>query len=284
MAPSDFPSDVGPAIPADLRDFVTRWGGPVTRAHEVTTARSLLHRGTLRVEFADGRVAKARRFARLDWAEQMDRIHSIIGPVRWLTAPIHREGRLLLEEWIEGDPLDLESPTGETARRAGGILACLHRVPVPSDQAVAPNVAGELEQTLARLADLSRWLTPVEIDELRRLAVETAPTNAALGFIHVDFCGENLVRHATRGLVCIDNETLRVGPFGLDLGRTLYRWSLSNEARDAFVDGYVRAGGPAELEGSPFWTLVAEAWSAHLRNRDNFGDIEGPIRALKRRL
>lgn len=284
MEPSGLRVDAGLEIPEDLDSFLNKWGGEVTRLDEVTRSRSRLDRGTLRVEFADGRVAKARRIARLDWAERMDRILTVIGPTPWLAAPIHREGRLLLEEWIEGDPLDPEPPDTKTAQRAGEILALLHRVPVPSDLAATSNLSGEMEQTLTRLAAMSRWLAPAEIEQLRELAVETAPAGAAVGVTHVDFCGENLVRHATRGLVCIDNETLRVGPFGLDLGRTLYRWHLNHEARDALFEGYACAGGPAELDATPFWTLVAEVWSAHLRSRDDFGDIEEPIRALRRRL
>jgi hypothetical protein len=91
------------------------------------------------------------------------------------------------------------------------------------------------------------------------------------------------VLHADRGPVCIDNETLRIGPFDLDLARTFYRWPLSQDDRAAFLAGYGAGGGPAGITHLPFWSLAAEIYSAFVRCRDGDHDADVPLAALRQR-
>jgi hypothetical protein len=61
-----------------------------------------------------------------------------------------------------------------------------------------------------------------------------------------------------------DNELIRVGPAGLDLGRSLHRWPMSAARRREFLGAY-RANAPRDPGPLDFWVLVSVLWSARVR-------------------
>ncbi len=239
-----------------------------------------------KISFVDCSSAKARLHGTDAWAAEVGSIQGLIGPHPSFAATLMRSGRAVLEEWVPGVTLHEQLPTPETLRECGRLLANLHRVPAaghtPEDTAVESTLSRMREQ-LAML-QASGNLSASEEESLLAIADATSPAAARIGIIHFDFCGKNLVLHAERGPVCIDNETLRIGPFDLDLARTFYRWQLSPEDREAFLAGYSDAGGPAKTTHLPFWSLVAEIYSAFVRCCDGDHDAGVPLEALHERV
>ena len=78
----------------------------------------------------------------------------------------------------------------------------------------------------------------------------------------------------------IDNEWLAVAPPGLDLGRTRSRWPMSADRWAAFVTAY-RAVRAIDDDALRFWSIVAAAWSVHLRRGGQQDAVELPLELLR---
>ena len=276
----------GMKLPSQIESLLLSHGRAVSGVALLSSHATTASKAAYRITFADSSSAKARLHGTDAWAAQVEYIQDLIGPHPSLAATLIRSGRAVLEEWVPGATLHEQPPTPETLRECGRLLADLHRVPVAgqaSSGATVEPVRARMVEQLAMLRT-SGALGAQEVNSLVAIADATAPARASSGIIHFDFCGKNLVMHAERGPVCIDNETLRVGPFDLDLARTFYRWPLSRDDHAAFLAGYVAGDGPAETTHLPFWSLAAEIHSAFVRCRDGDHDADVPLAALRERV
>ena len=110
---------------------------------------------------------------------------------------------------------------------------------------------------------------PVSIPHVAEIAHEIADrTDATVGLCDV-IESEHLTLALAAGAEFVispvfDNELIRVGPAGLDLGRTLQRWSMSAARQREFLAAY-RAAAPCDPGPLGFWLLVSALWSARVR-------------------
>lgn len=243
-------------------------------------------KATWRVQLPGGAEAKVRLLRTSEQVERFLAFRRALGAQPGLTDVLHVHGRALLEEWVPGPTLAETKPTDAQLAGAARLLATLHRAPRPAN--VTPTWSAETE--LPSLMHALRYLAEagaLSDGERGALAAMLAPLEGAsrtMALVHGDFCGENLVSHATRGVVSIDHEWLDVGPAEFDLGRTLQRWPLSPAARQRFVACYAGAGGPAVLDDVPLWEFAAEILSAMIRVRHGRPEAHVPLDALRRRL
>jgi len=220
-------------------------------------------RFSYRLEADDGRILKLRLLDSVDRAtfllEERARIEEAFAPA------LARCGRVLLEEWIEGQPL---SPPDEDARaeEAGALLGRLHGMPLKPE---VPAVFGTGEWIANAESDLELLAAAneLDVDEVRSLRAEIIrldPGSAPAALIHKDFCAENMVIDTRGRLRVIDNEQMVVEPAGFDLGRTFDRWPMSDDAWQRFLSGY-RTAAPAEPRALAFWQIVATLVGARVR-------------------
>lgn len=275
-----------PVLPEELVEFLRDAGARWLKAVEVTARRWKSPKRAFRIDLADGGVAKARVLRPGRSAERVAALLGSGGAARRCARVIAGRGRCLLEEWVDGESL-AATPTSPTLLvECGRALADIHRTPLGSGISDPTDSASGRERVRYDLASLHRAdrLTRPEVEALLAMADATAVPDGPCGLVHLDYCGENIVFHAERGPVCIDNETVGTGPFAFDCARTVTRWSLDAQSRRRFLDGYVAAGGPADLRHLEFWTLAADATSARLRVEHGNPDVDEPLQALRRRI
>jgi aminoglycoside phosphotransferase (APT) family kinase protein len=269
-------------LPAEIKSLLADYGRGVADVQQLSWQPA---KAAYKVTFADGSSAKARMHSSDLWADQVERIQHLVGPNPGFSETLMRRGRAVLEEWVPGTPLHAALPTPATLRRCGALLASLHRVAVTEDIGAESSVELEMRRMITQLEALRdcRTLGAEEVTSLVAILRHAAPKRVNAGVIHFDFCLSNLVLHPERGPVCVDNETLRTGPFDLDVARTFYRSSLSHEEQAAFLAGYLAADGPGGIEHMTFWSLVAEVSSAFVRHRDGCHDADTPLKSLRSR-
>lgn len=236
---------------------------PIARIRPAASGRSLY-----RIVLESGRSIKARRLDDETTARQLFEIRREL-PVAFAPA-FCRCGRVLLEDWIEGDELGDDCPSDAQLAEAGALLAQLHARPALAGEALlgwrsTHDWRKRTEQGLESL------LAAEAIDAGAARAIGAAlmrldPQRAIVGLVHSDFCGENMVIDGAGRLRVIDNERLRVDALGFDLGRCWYRWGLPPRAWERFSSAYA-AGLPLcePLEHLGFWSLVVLVKSAVLR-------------------
>jgi len=237
----------------------------------------------LQLKGPGGTRLKVRSFLTPDAVAAMVRVRQWLGDHPGFSRLLAWSSTLVLEEWVEGECLQAAHASPAQARAAGALLAELHRIPMPQGQPAEAPVHFQLEQGLIRLQELADTgaLPPARARRLAQELQARAPRLSRQGLVHSDFCGENLVWSETRGVVSIDNEGLRLGPLASDLGRSVVRWPLPAEAREAFFSGYAFRGGPAETDQHSFWLLLAHVKTAWFRARHDPATAAAPLQALK---
>jgi Ser/Thr protein kinase RdoA (MazF antagonist) len=226
---------------------------------------------------------KVRSFPSSDAAAAMVQLRGLIGEHPGFAHVLACRGPYVLEEWVEGAVLEGREISPAQAQACGTLLAELHLTALPAHSPSRPQGSELAAESRARLHELAAAgaLTTLESTRLAEGLLAQVPADVRQGLIHFDFCGENLVWAEGRGVVSIDNERLRMGPFAYDLGRTLALWQLPEQAQQAFLSGYLAAGGPAEDSNRAYWILVALITSAWFRVRHDPVRAELPLRALR---
>jgi aminoglycoside phosphotransferase (APT) family kinase protein len=241
------------------------------------TARKF-DRLTLRVDLRGGAAVKARRLESAATVRELVRLRQPLGSA--YTAVLEYEGRTLVEEWIEGVPLEDLRADEQRLEEAGALLGRLHGLP--------SGTTGELETgafLAAAVNDLGECrsdgvLTEDEVHRLSEMVHRLDPGSTPQALIHRDFCAENIVIDSDGALRVIDNEWVAVGPPGLDLGRTRSRWPMSGDGWTAFVAGY-RAVRPIDEETLLFWSVAVAAWSIRLRLGWGPAAVAVPLEVLR---
>ena len=254
-----------------------------------------LGRATFRLEFADGRVLKGRRFDTAADAERVELLTRALG-LRSLPRVWARQGAALLEDWIPGVPLDSAAPSLPRFREAGALLGAIHRAVTPLFAPGALPPAVEAPPSV----DARRAATVRGIDGLARLRLVTAATAQRLqtlvdahapsdhdtarpqrGIVHRDFCAENIVLAPDGQLWAVDNGTLTMDAYDFDLGRTWYRWPMTLEQWSVFAHGYRRHRGTEVFAAHfPFWAISVLVEAALFRHQAAAPGALEPIRRL----
>ncbi|MEV3890694.1 aminoglycoside phosphotransferase family protein [Streptomyces griseoincarnatus] len=171
--------------------------------------------------------------------------------------------------WPYGTPVDPDDPDAAPWKEAGGLLARLHRTPLP--ESVPPTRGPE---KAARAVALLRDLTPRHpaaapvLDawaDLPPWARGEAPAPGPVRLCHGDFHLGQLIRDPAPGSpwLLIDVDDLGAGPPVWDLARPAAWYAvgmLDPDAWHRFLTAYRAAGGPAvPPDGDPWPALDAPA-------------------------
>ncbi len=243
------------------------------------------YRAAYRIELADGRVIKARRLENEAVAHDLLRIRRRLPDA---FAPVFtRHGRVLLEEWVLGEPLGDAPPEPARLAEAGVLLGELHAHAqldgqrlhqVRSTAAHRDSAMRKLQQFVATGA-----LKPGAARELTQAILRLDPGQAKFGLVHLDFCGENMVIDRLGQLRVVDNERMGVDALGFDLARAWHRWALPDAAWETFQSAYAAClpwNDP--LKAPTFWRLRAISGAAAVLLRYCPDRAEAPLQALRR--
>lgn len=276
----------GPILPGELDDFLRRHGIRWMAASEITAQDWDGNKRAFQLTLTDGTLVKARLLLPGQSAHAILRSLRTGGAARRCAKVLLGEGRCLLEEWVPGTPLNHLTPALDVLEECGRALADIHRTALAAEDITAsPSWDGldRLRHDLGILCERAS-LNDEERRALLDIAASSAPSTSLCGLVHLDYQGSNLVIHSQRGPICIDNESVRSGPFAFDIARTLLLWPLEMEAEQSFLAGYASAGGPAELHHTAFWSLAAEALSARIRAEHGNPAASHPLAKLRRRI
>lgn len=232
-------------------------------------------------EAYDGRRVKARHFGT---AEDARRHFALRDGLDAAFAPtIARFDSVVIEEWVEGTPLD----TMEERRRieeAGALLGRLHARPLGSQAAISVSTGKWIARSESDLQILVGCgsLATDEAARLRRELRRHDPHTARVAVIHLDFCVENMLIDRAGHLRVIDNELLSIDPAGLDLGRTFHRWPMPSEAWVRFIRGYRSEASALEPDSGGFWKISAALTGARVFCELSPERLPGSIELLRR--
>ncbi len=223
-------------------------------------------RVTYRVELASGDVVKVRRVTRTRAPRRAELVVRALDDPD-LPAPLALHGRVTVERWVDGVPLDSMTPTMWQIEAAADLLGRLHAVtsvpgrPFRRVSSLAPLLAKSVKR-IDTLRD-RELLTGAEAKELVGRLRNGFPERATRGVVHGDLCAQNLVATPDGRLVSIDNERVRIDFLDFDLARTWVRWPMSEAARDRFERRYATWGRPTpERAETTAWRVCATVKSS----------------------
>lgn len=284
--PNKTTNDIKDQLGHDLWVLVKAMDSPLVEAVVITDLpSSRLARATFRLQFADGRTLKGRRLDKATRAKRIQDIGRMLDQ-GCFSRILARHGSALIEEWIEGETLSGVKFGPELLRRCGAILGSVHSIPPPEEIWGPPQQTPDARQAklerqvneLLKLGALSRQSGRQLLD----IAQANAPRDISVGFIHRDLCPENIVLHAPDEPYVIDNELLFFDAYDYDLGRTWYRWPMSENELNAFFAGYRQYRDPASFfEHFSFWAICVLVNAAWLRLTAQTPDPSVPTARLK---
>ena len=201
---------------------------------------------------------------------------------RRVPPPLAIEGRVMLDDWVEGTLLTV-APSDAAVDGAADLLAGIHGFRgkgFPRDQSVSP-IERRMRRQLAELV-AAGVVGKAIATELERIAGDGLPDRARWGLVHGDFCGENLVLTPEGTVVSIDNAHAGTGFFEYDLGRSWYRWPRPDAAVDDFERRYDGlTGRSADPEERRAWRAAATVKGLHLRHRHRW-PLDRPLASVAR--
>ena len=243
---------------------------------------------TFRLHFADGLILKGRR---LSSAAHAGRMHQIVGalPEKGMPNVVATHGVAVLEEWVRGTALRAGRVSPDESRRCGGLLGSIHAAHVPTSLAHTAYDSGRAlvqrrrDRLLSQLRELIEGgvVSSEFASQLVDIAALAAPDLADVGFLHGDFCPENIIRDPAGRLWCVDNATVSLDAHDLDLSRTVYRWQMTPIETVNFFDGYSRHRDPASFRAHyPFWMVCVLVDSVVKRHRARLSSVSAPMEQL----
>ncbi len=250
------------SLPAGLSDLLETFRSPIASLECLTALPSgVRSHAAFKVQFANGEVVKARQ---VETAAQADRIRAIRRtlPDDHFPKILAHRGSALIEEWIDGRPVQGEQPEPSTLNESGRLLGLIHCTDPPEDYdfpslATAENRLAWLERQTRELVERGE-MSPREREKTIESAQRHKPDQCEGGLIHRDFCAENLILDRNNRLHAVDNETMRLDVLDFDLARTWYRWPMSADDWKAFLDGYRTHRSSKGFERHfLFWSLSA---------------------------
>lgn len=242
-------------------------------------------RATFRVELDSGAIVKARRLESPEAARTQHELRTAMPPA--FATVLARSGAVLIEEWVDGQPVPQEIPGEPTLREAGRLLASLHAVPRVGDR-VLPYAVSTARLSAYVVSRLEYFRDVGLLDDGTMGALCTIlevndPGAARCSLTHQDFCGENTVIDRAGRLRVIDNERAGFDFVALDLARTWYRWGLQDAGWDRFCAAYLTAGGSdTASSGAPFCRVAGVTVSAWVRLRSAHPALGMPVQVLRR--
>ena len=187
----------------------------------------------------------------------------------------------IVKSFLEGEVLGVVDEA--RARRIGGVLARLHRLPIPAGFAADHAMNREAMASIAEAAkcpDFSGWLAD---------ALEHIPRgwrDLPVGLVHGDLFPDNLIEVQGGALVPIDFEEVCLCPLVFDVGMALAGLAnvgcLSRGTTAALLAGYRadRKLSASECSAVPtmveFAAMATACWRFDLAQRD--GPIPGELR------
>ena len=232
--------------PADVLRVLDRLGmAPVAFTPVGGFPRWHVDRITFRVDLADGTTVKVRRVTKAARPTRAAALVRALDDPR-LAPPLAMEGRVAVEAWVAGTPLQPTTITTQRVHEAADLLASLHaRSDVPGHPfRRTGSVAPVRERALRHLAELHTGgvLHAHERQELTARIGRDLPIRATRGVVHGDLCPDNLVVTDDGALVSVDNERVRIDFLDHDLARTWTRWPMTRDHEREFFARY-RAHG-----------------------------------------
>jgi thiamine kinase-like enzyme len=237
-----------------------------------------------RIELDSDRVIRARRLEDDATARRLFDIRRLLPEA--FAAPFDCFGRVLLEEWIDGDALRDTIPSDTLLQQAGSLLAYVHltREVLGRRTHDMCDTAAVREKAAGCLRSI-RAAGEIDLDQLRTIEetlARTDPGSVRVGLVHTDFCGENMVVDPRGRLYVVDNERLGIGPLVGDVARTWYRWALPAPAFDRFRAAYATAvPWDDAFVAFKFWQLHAVILSAAMRLRLDPERAHVPLACLR---
>jgi len=217
--------------------------------------------GSFRLQFSDGSLCKG---IVLPDTQRTREVVFILEVIAHLAVPrlIAHAGSAMLQEWIEGEPLTEVPLTPESLTSAGGLQGHLHSAALPrggpygDEFSDLPAWRDQGQENLAYIVETG-LISESEEKLISELMVHHVPRNLSSGFIHKDFCAENMVQDRLERIFVVDNESLCVGPYDYDLARTWYRWDMTSEERMLYLAAYEENRSAAEFRAHfVYWGLV----------------------------
>ncbi|MEO2036107.1 MAG: aminoglycoside phosphotransferase family protein [Planctomycetaceae bacterium] len=273
---------LGVSLPLNLSNLVDEMKLQLVEAEPITTLKTaIVERGTYRLQCDDGRTLKGRILRKPGQADRMRFVLQHMNQDAF--SRVLAYGNLaILEEWIDGTSLASFRPKLELVARAGTQLVDIHMTPLPRNSsgfAVQTDRTEKLADGLEQLSEMG-ILSRIERDELHKQAAAHCPDAVEIGFVHRDYCAENLVQ-GKRHLCSIDNVKMAIGPLDEDLARTWYRWPMTEAQWNAFLSGYGTRRNPrAVLQHAPYWAILVVVGSALFRLRAQASEAEVPVNQL----
>ena len=272
-------------VPAALLDRVEASFGPVRQIEEITGLRlSINGRGSFRAHLAGRWSVKLRCCFSERQAWELERLRRALADELPLSRILGREGRWLIEEWVEGAAL--AEPGTAAAAWAGDLLGRIHSAVPPEGVAprrlATPAEAREEVESLLASLEAQGALTSTTAAQLRAGIALRAPEQLPLGITHTDLCPENVVRRPDATLVCVDQGAMTLGPIDVDLARLWYRWPMSETEREAFHWRYAEHRDASSFFAS-YWfhRVLVLARSAWLRLRGEPRRASQPLGLLR---
>ena len=270
----------------DLLELITAFETPLV---EVTPLSGLGYPGyephSFRLLFADGRILKGRRFGNASRAAAVEYVSQFLNHEGFPKVLARARSGLLIE-WIDGKPVDLTGHEPELLKRCGALQGFMHSISVPRDSPWPPrDTIQTWHSNLRTDLDFLAERRVLDKDESRRayeIAAEYAPDRYEIGFVHRDFCPENLIVRPSGDLCAIDNETLAIDSYDYDLGRTWYRWPMTPLEQQHYLEGYERYRSPKDfLTHFSFWGIAAVVKAAVFRLEKHPAAAAVPIARLR---
>lgn len=271
----------------ELQSLVRTLGSELADVVPLSSAGYAGYRpNAFRLRFADGREVKGRELG--NW-QRAAAVEYVLGHVHHPGLPrlLARAGRALITEWVDGRPLTAADCTPALVQQCGELLGFIHAVPVPDQNPFERRDPIDAWHRRCE-RDLSALVAADVLGEAeRRHAFDVAirhapPTDGAAGFVHRDFCAENIIVRPSGEIAIVDNETMGIDEYDFDLGRTWYRWLMTRDLREAFWAGY-NCHRTAErfIAHGVYWAIVALADAAVFRLKKHAGATDAPLARLR---